>query len=178
MSRVFLKLATITLSLGLLLTPAFSQEEQESQEIDDRQTFGWIEKAHIYPSDLELHAKLDTGADHCSLSADKIEAFERRGETWVRFEIRNKDGVKRTLEMQAQRIAKIKRIAGKSQKRYVVKLGICLGQKYSLVDINLADRTNFSYPLLIGRSFLSAQAMIDPSKTFMTEPKCNFSKEE
>lgn len=175
MLSVFLKLVSAACILVILVVPAFSQEEQEGNE---RQTFGWIEKAHIYPSDMELYAKLDTGADHCSLSAENIEAFERRGQTWVRFDIRSKEGVKRTLEMQAQRIARIKRVSGKAQKRYVVKLGICLGQKYLLVDMNLANRSNFSYPLLIGRSFLSAQAIVDPSQTFITEPKCSFSTEE
>lgn len=150
--------------------------DEVSQE-ESRQTFGWIEKIKIYPSGLELHAKLDTGADHCSLSAQNIESFSRRGKTWVRFNIRNKKGVKRTVETLVHRTTKIKRTSGKSEERYVVKLGVCVGQKYMLVDMNLADRSNFSYPVLIGRSFLSVNGIVDSSQTYVTRPLCDFSKE-
>jgi hypothetical protein len=167
----------------LLFAPHFSfsqsdeatsieDEEIDAQESLDKQALGWIENISIYPGNFILNAKLDTGADHCSLHARNIEPFKRKGKEWVRFDIENRQGEKLTLERETHRIAKIKRLLGKPQERYVVRLGLCVGNDYTEVDVNLVDRSNFSFPVLIGRNFLAGVIMVDPSATYTQEPNC------
>lgn len=139
---------------------------------------GWIEKIKIGDAGILIHAKMDTGADHSSLHAKNIESFERKGKNWIRFEIRNRYGEKQSIEAKAHRMAKIKRIMGKSQERIVVRLGVCVGKRLMEVDVNLVDRSNLSYPMLVGREFLAGNVIVDASKTYTTSPKCNYAIEE
>ena len=44
-------------------------------------------------------------------------------------------------------------------------------------EVNLADRTNFDYQMLIGRSFLSGNVLIDPSLQYSFEPNCTDEEE-
>jgi len=138
----------------------------------DRQVFGWIEKVRIDPGKLVLQAKLDTGADNSSLCALILKEFDRGGIEWVRFEVTSYEGRKATLERPVIRRAKIKRFLGIGQERPVVRLGVCIGNIYREVDVNLVDRRRFKYEMLIGRSFMAGQIHVDPSSKFTQEPNC------
>lgn len=135
-------------------------------------TVGWIEKVTLSPSGLVLQAKIDSGADFSSLNTSDLEKFERDGKPWVRFDVTNRLGEKATIELEILREALIKKHFGKPQKRPVVRLGICVGNRFMQADVNLADRTNFETQLLIGRSFAAGNLLIDPATTFTTEPNC------
>lgn len=138
----------------------------------DKTLIGWIEKVRIYPGDIEFKAKMDTGALTSSINAKNITEFEKDGEEWVRFDIVNKKNISTTLELPLVREAKIKRHFGKTQKRHVVLLGICLGKLYKETQVNLVDRHGFLYAMLIGRSFLRKDFVIDPAEQFTSSPKC------
>jgi hypothetical protein len=133
---------------------------------------GWIEKVRIYPGAPLIRAKLDTGAKHCSLNAPNITEFQRNGETWVRFSITSKSGEKVTLEQKVHRIASIKRHGSIVERRFAIRLGICLSTLYKEVEVNLVDRSDFLYPLLIGRNFMSGDLIVDSSTKFTTQPSC------
>ncbi len=46
---------------------------------------GWVENALLVGPDINLKAKLDTGAETSSLDAVIIKKFRQRGKRWVRF---------------------------------------------------------------------------------------------
>lgn len=146
--------------------------QTQAQEPHHLKTFGLIEKVALFPGGLVVQGKLDTGADNCSLDAKNIQEFVRDGKTWVRFEIKNRRSERQMIEVETHRVARIKRTLGKSQERYVVRLGICLGNEFSMVDVNLIDRSNFSVPLLVGRSFLAGRVAVDSSSTYTRPPTC------
>ncbi len=138
----------------------------------EKQTVGWIEKVHIVPGAMTLDAKLDTGADVSSINAIDISQFERDGQKWVKFTVVDKKGNKVTLERKLKGVAEIKRRQGPPQKRFVVSLGLCIGNHYADTDVNLVDRSHFKYALLIGRSFMAGRLLPDPSVEYTTEPSC------
>ena len=156
----------ILLALLSVLPTAISVGAQEKVVV------GWIEKVRIYPGDLLMKAKLDTGATNSSLNTPSINEFDRNGERWVRFDVIGGDGKKVTLERKIQRVARIKRKAAGSQERPVVILGICLGNHFKEVEVNLVDRSNFLYPILIGRSYMAGDLIVDPSSKYVTTPNC------
>ncbi len=156
----------------LAMSSAAAEQTVEEDKPLEKELVGWIEKVHLTPGNITLDAKLDTGADNCSLNAENIKKFKRDGQSWVRFDIRNRLRETKTIELPVHKKTRIKRVKGKSQVRPVVRLGLCLAGKFSEVDVNLADRSNFSYPLLVGRSFLSAHVILDPARTYMSEPGC------
>lgn len=51
----------------------------------EKTVYGLNEYAKLAGIDLEVAAKLDTGAKTASLSARDIKRFKRNGESWVRF---------------------------------------------------------------------------------------------
>lgn len=143
-----------------------------SVSVQAKQVIGWVERARITPGNFIIHAKIDTGAKTSSLNAGNIKEFMRHGEEWVRFTVTNREGKSTTIERRLRRVAVIKRHFGGKQERLVVRMGICLAGVYRYAEVNLVDRSGFNYGLLIGRSFLQGRLIVDPSRTFTTEPDC------
>jgi hypothetical protein len=133
---------------------------------------GWIEKVRLFPGNFTVHAKLDSGAEYCSLHAANLTEFQRQGRTWVRFDLDNREGRKITIERPLLRKATIKRHFLKSQKRPVVKMGICLCRIYKEAEVNLVDRSGFQYRMLLGRKFMNDAVIIDPALKYSVEPEC------
>lgn len=139
---------------------------------NDLRVAGWVERVSIFPGNLRIKAKLDTGARNSSLNANQIEEFERDGVTWVRFKLKNWKGRLVSFEARVIRMATIKQHGTKSATRPVIRLGICLGDVYKEVEVNLQDRSKFNYQMLIGRSYLRNSILVDASATFTFEPGC------
>lgn len=138
----------------------------------EKKLIGWVEKVKVYPGELGYKAKIDTGARTPSINARNIMEFERDGQTWVRFDLVRKNQARATLELPLVRQATIKRHFGKQQQRHVVMFGICLGGIYRETQVTLVDRSGFLYDLLLGRSFLKNDFIIDPSASFTSAPDC------
>jgi hypothetical protein len=138
----------------------------------EKTVVGWIEKVRIYPGNFVIHAKLDSGAEYSSLDAANLTEFDRNGKQWVRFDLPQGDGQKITIERPLLRTATIKRHYLASQKRPVVKIGVCLANIYKETEVNLVDRAGFNYRMLIGRKFMEGVVIIDPSATYTVEPEC------
>ena len=144
--------------------------------------YGLNEYIHVEELDLQVAAKLDTGAKTASLSARDIKRFKRDGETWVRFVLAIDDAHERTIERPLARISKIKRRAGDFDPdegktytaRPVIDLELCMGQTLRTIEVNLTDRSAFQYPLLIGSEALKHfEAMVDPSLKYAAgKPDC------
>lgn len=133
---------------------------------------GWLENVQIFPGSVVVRAKLDTGATLSSLDCDCITPYMRDGEEWVSFGVRGADGKITSLERKVLRRVKIKRHFGETQERLVVRLGMCLADRYKEVDVTLVDRSGFNYPLLVGRNFLHGNVVVDSDAKFTTKPNC------
>ena len=149
-----------------LLVPSWAAQAE------GRQTVGWVERVKLYPSNLVIIAKMDTGADSSSLDAQDLEEFDKEGKRWARFTLKNRYGKKSTIEAEVLRKALIKRENGKTSERAVIHVGLCLGETYMETDLNLVNRSHFEYQMLVGRNFLAGNVIIDPGQTYLTEPKC------
>ena len=133
---------------------------------------GYIERVTLFPGGLNLRVKVDTGAKHSSLNAQQIRKFRKGSEDWVRFAVTNSKGRSVVFERPVLRRTTIRRHHGRKQERPVLTLGICLGATYKEVEVNLVDRTGFNYQMLIGRSFLSGDFVVDVDKSFVLPPAC------
>jgi hypothetical protein len=148
----------------------------------EKTVYGLNEYARIYDLDLEVAAKLDTGAKTASLSAREIKRFKRDDETWVRFYLAIDEAHEHPIERPLARISKIKRRAGdydpEEEKTYtarpVIEMSVCMGQARRTIEVNLTDRSAFQYPLLIGSEALKRfSALVDPSLKYAAgKPGC------
>jgi len=165
---LFFQTKTIFVLFSLFLIFLYnSTAEAKSKEI-----IGRIEKVRIFPGNFFLKTKIDTGAKTCSINAPNYKLFDRDGEKWVKFDLVNDKEEKLSIEERVIRTATLKRVGMPSEKRPVIKLGICMGDIYKEVEVNLSNRTDLLYQMLIGRNFLLDDFLIDVSLNYFTEPKC------
>jgi hypothetical protein len=133
---------------------------------------GWVEHVVLFPGNLKVKAKLDTGARNSSLNANHIDEFYRGGDKWVRFNLKNWKDRTVNFETRVIRTVKIKQHGKPSAIRPVIRLGICLGDVYKEVEVNLEDRSKFNYQMLLGRSFLKDSFLVDAKTMFTLQPNC------
>lgn len=142
--------------------------------LGSKNIYGYVEKATLVSKNINLSAKLDTGAKSASLYAVDIEQIEVNGEDYLRFAVPTPAG-KILFQEKYDGQVKIKARSGeqkigvskKAFTRPVVMMKIAIGNETRLIRVNLADRKRFIYPLLLGRdAIIEFDGLVDPSETF------------
>jgi ribosomal protein S6--L-glutamate ligase len=116
-----------------------------------------------------IKARIDSGAKTSSIQANNIKKIIRNGETWVIFDvcpIQDNSSLNVSCESKVIDIRIIRSSTGESQKRYVIKTNICIGQNIFEVELTLAERDGMEYRMLLGREALSDRFLVDSSKRF------------
>ncbi len=145
-----------------------------ADEVKDLEIFGWVENVHLLEPEMTLKAKLDTGAETSSLDAVVIKKFRKGGKRWVRFQIENtKTGEMITVVRERVRTVGIIQHFGDNQTRPVVKMSFCISGQIMDSEVSLVERSQFNYPLLLGRNTLGKFALIDPGNTFLSRDDCD-----
>jgi hypothetical protein len=139
----------------------------EDRVSDGKILLGETEYATLFPGDLRLEARIDTGATTTSMHAVDIKTFERDGQRWVRFTTLTDRGGEITLELPRVRHVRIKGEGDEYERRPVVEMDIQIGNLRQKVETTLTDRDNYHYPLLIGRNFLRDHAVVDVSRKYV-----------
>ncbi len=121
----------------------------------------WIEAVNrVY------EARVDTGATTSSISALDITPFEKDGKRWVRFRL-TPDDSDDSFEVEAPlvRYVRIRQASSNElDRRPVAALTVRLGKMTEVTEFTLVDRTQMSYPILLGREFLRDVAVVDVAK--------------
>jgi len=139
----------------------------------DLQILGWVENARLPDPDLDLKAKLDTGAETSSLDARVLKKFRKAGKRWIRFSITDRDsGEEFVMVRERIRTIGVVQHDGSRQTRPVVMLDICIAGQLLKTEVSLIDRSEFNYALLLGRSALASFALVDAGSTFLSRPGC------
>jgi hypothetical protein len=125
---------------------------------------GAVEWATLEPSGLTLEARIDSGAETTSVHAEDIQLIEKEGKRYVQFNLEDETGQEVAQELRLRRQVLIKQQTGEPDRRYVVRMWVSLGGQRSLIDVNLSDREDFEYPLLVGRNFLVDSFIVDVSR--------------
>jgi len=136
---------------------------------------GWVELVVLGERELRLEAKLDTGADTSSLDATSIRRLRRKSseERFVEFKVLDPDsGELVDWREPLVRMAVIKRHSGRPQRRPVVELEICVGTISKRVEFTLVSRSQFEYPVLLGREALGGAVVVDSELTHTSPPAC------
>ena len=138
-----------------------------SQEL----VLGEIEKVSIDSIKQTFDSRIDTGAATSSLNAVDIEQFERNGKNWVRFHL--SDAVTplddtNWIEAPIIRFVKIRQSTNdETERRAVVELWVRLGTIHEKTQFTLADRSQMTHPVLLGREFIRDIAVVDVSKKYV-----------
>lgn len=138
----------------------------------NKTTVGWNELVDLPTWSIKgLRAKIDTGAKTSSLDVDHIELI---GDNKVKFNVVLS---KRTRARKVSVIAKISKIAKvksspiHNEERVFVKTKLKLGPVEKEIELNLIDRSNLVYRMLIGRSALKPDFLVDVSHSHLLSKK-------
>ena len=143
---------------------------------EDLKVIGWIEQVAILPQGMTVDAKIDTGADNSSIDVRHWDIKERNGQQFVKFAPQLDDGPGEVIELPLKRIAQIKsKCPSASEERIrrpVVIMTLCLAGKKLAVPVNLAKRDAFKYRMLIGRSALGENYLVNSVQKYTHPAKC------
>lgn len=168
-----MRLRRLLAGFGLSIIAPFAAAASEEDARGEPVTFGYIENVAVGNLGLEMKGKLDTGADTTSVHAYNVEVYKRgERDNWVKFRLIGKDGRAIRYDQNVVRFANIKTKTGGTIRRPVIHLPICIGGRTARAEVNLADRGDFEYDILIGREFLANRILVDSSRTFMAEEEC------
>jgi hypothetical protein len=117
-----------------------------------------------------LNAKTDSGARSSSIHAENIELSA--DELSVKFTTTNHYGKLISCEAQVARTALVRSSSGIARKRVFIQTTAVLpgGFRWSIL-VSLANRTEMTCPMLLGRRALSGYFLIDPQGAHLLGPR-------
>jgi hypothetical protein len=185
--------AALSAAIALSVGAAAEDADGASDGAAKTHVRGWLELARIQPVDLLRRAKLDSGALTTALHAEILRGPEALGfpttldddvaidvtpsdadaqETIV-FALESRAGRRVVFEREIVRWVRVKDRDGGNHMRPVVNMEFCIGGLAVHGEVGLTDRTEFNYPLLIGRRMLTeANIAVASWETFTHESRC------
>lgn len=166
---------------GLQQSNDFKPQPKPSFEITgtNKLLVGRIEKVRLTPPNSIFHARIDTGATTSSLDARDIVTFERDGNNWVRFKIKdpNTDNLYEIEKPIIRRVKILQASTNEADRRPVVKLQSQIGRIKIIEEFTLENRAHLDYQILVGRNILQDLMIVDVGKKFITTlPKAKNNK--
>lgn len=114
-----------------------------------------------------MRAKVDTGA---RTSALHVENVREVGDGRVRFEVRlhrRKLDRRVTVEAPISRRGRVRSSSGISEWRIFVSAIVRIGRLEQRIELSLVDRDKMIFRMLLGRSALSHQCLVDVGKRYL-----------
>ncbi|MCC6875336.1 MAG: ATP-dependent zinc protease [Sandaracinaceae bacterium] len=118
-----------------------------------------------------LRVKIDTGARTSALHVDEVELIdEDHVRFWVVLHRKNRDRRVR-VETRIVRRARVRSSTGGSEERLFVATTIRLGPVEKEIEVSLARREPMIFRMLLGRSALAHDFVVDPSHRYVATPR-------
>ncbi len=135
----------------------------------DKLVVGRTENVRLTPPGHIFPARIDTGATTSSLDARDLEAFERDGDPWVRFKLKDTEEDKLyEIEKTVVRHVRILQASSpESERRPVIELQFQLGGIKMVEEFNLEERGHLTHKVLIGRNILRDLMVVDVAQKFI-----------
>lgn len=126
----------------------------------------WCQLPHLgIPA---IKARIDTGAKTSSIHAFNIRVFRKSSDLWVSFEVHPLQNNRRTvIRSEAKLIDRrsVKSSSGLSEKRYVIKTPLKIGDNTWDIELTLTNRDSMGFRMLLGREAMQDRVIVDPSQT-------------
>jgi len=116
-----------------------------------------------------IKARVDSGAKTSSIHAFNIQPFKRNNQSWVSFEIhplqQDRDTVVRCEAIVVDKRT-IKSSSGESERRFVIRVPMVMGEQEWEVELTLTNRDSMGYRMLLGREAMLHRLLVDPAASF------------
>lgn len=115
-----------------------------------------------------IFAKIDTGAETSVLHCENYVVFEQNERRYIRCIIDGhpEDGKGSIIEITfpIHRERTVKSSFGQAETRHIFITKIKLFDQLLDIKLSVRDRSSMSYPMLLGRNFISGKFLVDVSK--------------
>lgn len=128
---------------------------------------GRVERVGIPRFDLNLEARIDTGARNCSLHSFNEKEVKSGGERYVEFSTLDAKNKIIRLKSKIIKVKTVRSTAGETQRRFVIRERVRLGGVQQEVFITLNDRRDLEYRFLVGRNLLRGHFIVDVSRSHL-----------
>ena len=158
----------------LMVTILMNSIEGKDASADQKTIIGWLEEVYLPEYDFLMRAKIDTGAKNSSIHAMDVEYVKKRNGEGVKIRFKTMDLKRRyqIIEADVVREVRIKKSKFITRTRPEIELEICLGGVRKRIRVNLADREEMNYRMILGRTALEGDYIVDVSKKFVGGPGC------
>ncbi len=128
---------------------------------------GSTDKIDLPTFDLSnIRCKIDTGALSSSIHCSEKEVVERNGTKVLRFKVLDEDHpqfLENWLETIDFDERDVKSSNGQVEPRFFIRAQVLVLDQIIEAEFSLADRSTMSFPVLLGKSFLYKNFMVDVS---------------
>ena len=115
-----------------------------------------------------IAAKIDSGARSSALHVEHVTSTFENGREWVRFGVRTGHGDAVT-ECRASVLQRrpVTDSGGHVTERIFIRTRLLLGGKRCMIEVNLTDRRNMLFPMLLGRTAKAGRWVVDPGRSYL-----------
>jgi hypothetical protein len=115
-----------------------------------------------------IRAKVDTGARSSALHVEHSRTFSEGGQEWVQFGIRpsRRSRIRDCLAPVVDR-REVTDSGGKRMLRVFIRTTLVLGAQRYAIELNLTQRRDMLFPMLLGRTAVAGRWMVDPAGSFL-----------
>ncbi len=164
-------------ALLCVISVLVSQMAMAKSPATERHVVGYVERVVIPRLKASYKAKMDTGAATSSIHAEVIEIHEATKDSdekgYVVFTVDTGKKGEHQLKKPITRMVNIKKKEGGTQQRPVIEMTFCIAGVLVHEEVNLTNRDDFNYDVLVGRNMLiKGGFIIDASKDFVSKPNC------
>ena len=144
---------------------------QDSRRLDGRLVVGWREWLGLPELGVPaIRAKVDTGARSSALHVEGLALFRRGGREWVRFGLHPggpEDPPVTGCEAEVVDRRRVTDSGGHSTERIFIRTALAIAGLVLPVEVNLSDRRNMLFPMLLGRTAMAGRVLVDPDRSFV-----------
>ena len=139
-----------------------------------KQYLGWREWLALPELGIDyIKAKVDTGARTSALHAFRVEPFSKHGEDWVRFGMHPLQyDPSKVVDCEARVLDRrdVRDSGGHIELRYVIRSTILIGGAAVDAEITLTDRESMKFRMLLGRTAMRGNYLVDPGRSYLSRP--------
>lgn len=136
-----------------------------------RRLIGWREWISLPELGINrIKAKIDTGARTSSLDVQDCRIVEQELGVWAEFTVVHGSRKKPKFTRSSARVVEQRKITdsgGHVENRIVIKTPVKLGKIEKEIEITLASRSGMKFRMLLGRTSLSGEYLIDLSQSYL-----------
>lgn len=177
MKVIFFLVSFLTLGLVGSFSASSAYAEKGPRDVyfptlDDRPVVGWRENVSLLGTDLVVRSTIDPALEVSSISVD---SFEKKGKK-ITLTITDRYNHTEKIKPQLLRKMSVKRSGGKKTTRYTVMMKMCIGGVVLVEEVGVVERKTVGEQLRLGRNALAGRVFVDPSREFISDPRCKEKK--